>query len=314
MSNPYLEIAVGVLQAADGQVLIARRRPGTPGAGKWEFPGGKREAGESMDAALHRELGEELGIEVGATRPLLTLSHNYSDRTVWLDIRLVTQWRGQPNGCEGQLLAWCAPENLFDYDLLSANTPVVHALRLPPLYAITPEYDGDAEAFVAAAERVWSRHTRLLRLRAPRLSDPRYEALASRLQAQAKAQGGVLMLDRGVALARRVGAAGLHWPASRLDGPGIRPVPTDQWLAVSCHDRTELEAAQAAGADFATLSPVRPTASHPDAAPIGWPAFARACSGLALPVYALGGLGLGDVSTAHAHGAQGVAGIRAFLP
>lgn len=314
MSNPYLEIAVGVLQRADGQVLIARRRSGTPGAGKWEFPGGKREAGESMDAALHRELAEELGIEVMATRPLLTLSHDYSDRTVWLDIRVVTDWQGQPTGCEGQLLAWCMPDHLFRYDLLSANAPVVHALQLPSLYAITPEFNGDTEAFAAAAEQVWSNQTRFLRLRAPGLPDAEHEALACALQRRAEALDGALMLDRDVESARRVGAVGLHWSASRLDGSGIRPVPADQWFAVSCHDRAELEAAMAAGADFATLSPVLATASHPDGTPLGWSAFVAACAGLALPVYALGGLGPADVTTAHTRGAQGVAGIRGFFP
>lgn len=314
MANSYLDIAVGVLRAADGRVLIARRRPGTPGAGKWEFPGGKRESGESMAAALDRELAEELGIEVRASRPLLSLCHDYTDRTVWLDIRLVTDWRGQPAGCEGQLLAWCAPENLFEYDLLEANRPVVHALQLPMCYAITPEFDGDTKAFLAAAGRVWQNNTRLLRLRAPRLSDAEYEQLAHALQRRANVLGGTLLLDRDVALTRRVGAAGMHWPASRLRDSRRRPVAADQWFAVSCHDRAQLQAALTAGADFATLSPVRTTATHPDARPMGWPAFSQACWGLPLPVYALGGLGAADVATACGHGAQGVAGIRSFWP
>lgn len=314
MTNPCLEIAVGVLLADDGRVLIARRRPGTPGAGKWEFPGGKREADESMAAALARELAEELAITVVASRPLLTLRHDYSDRTVWLDIQLVTDWQGQPYGREGQPVAWCAPAELFAHDLLAANAPVVHALQLPSAYAITPAFDGDRASFESAAVQVWRGQTRLLRLRDSNLPDADYETLASALQTRAEATDGLLMLDRDVAMARRVGAAGLHWPASRLDGSGMRPVPADQWFAVSCHDPTELQAALAAGADFATLSPVAATASHPCVSPMGWSGFAEQCRGLALPVYALGGLGAADITTAHVHGGQGVAGIRAYWP
>lgn len=314
MTNPCLEIAVGVLLADDGSVLIARRRSGTPGAGKWEFPGGKREPGEPMAVALSRELDEELGVTVVSTRSLLTLRHDYSDRTVWLDIQLVTDWCGQPHGREGQSVAWCMPAYLFEYDMLSANTPVMHALQLPSAYAITPAFDGDREAFVAVADQVWRQQTPLLRLRDPNLSDAEYETLAHVLQAQAEAQGGALIVDRDVALARRVGAAGVHWSASVLDHADSRPVPADLWFAVSCHDRAELQAAVAADADFATLSPVAATASHPEATPLGWPAFAEQCSDLALPVYALGGLDAADIATAHAHGGQGVASIRGFWP
>lgn len=314
MTTSYLDIAVGVLLDDAGRVLIARRRPGKPGAGKWEFPGGKREPGEPMTTALARELYEELGIEVLATRSLMAFSHKYPDRTVWLDIRMVTDWRGEPHGREGQELAWCKADDLRGYDLLSANAPVVQALRLPSIYAITPEFDGESGSFAAAAAAVWRQYAGILRLRSPALSDAQYESLAHRLQAHARAQGASLVLDRDAASCRRVGAAGLHWPASRLLGNPHRPVSRQQWFGVSCHDRAELELALAAGADFATLSPVARTPSHPGAVPLGWAGFARLRDNLALPVYALGGLDATHITIAHANGAQGVAGIRGFWP
>jgi 8-oxo-dGTP diphosphatase len=84
-------------------------------------------------------------------------------------------------------------------------------------------------------------------------------------------------------------------------------------VGASCHDAEELELAARLGADFATLSPVQATASHPGAAALGWDRFAQRVAAARLPVYALGGVGPDDLPRARAAGAQGVAGIRAFL-
>lgn len=339
---PCLYIAVGVLRAPDGRVLIARRLPGKPEAGKWEFPGGKREHGETVAAALARELDEELGICMLETRPLLRFSHEYGDRQVLLDIHEITAWQGEPQGREGQELAWCRPENLFDYDLLEANAPVVAALRLPDRYLITPEPGRDREAFLDRVDLALqgspseagllhdnahrggatplreppgpAAGIRLLRLRAWNLDNAAYEELAHALQARATAHGAALLLDRDAAMAERVGAAGLHLPAKALDELTRRPLPAARWFAVSCHDRAELERAITLGADFATLSPVAATPTHPDAAPLGWPGFAETRNNLAIPTYALGGLAPRNLETARHHGAQGVACIRALWP
>ena len=312
--KPFLYIAAGVLRAADGRVLIAKRRPGKPGAGKWEFPGGKREPGEAVSEALARELDEELGVHVRETRPLIRFAHDYSDRRVLLDIHLVESWGGEAYGREGQELAWSRPERLDEYDLLSANTPVVAALRLPSRYLITPAPDDDTAGFMAAAERALGAGLRLLRLRAWHLDDDAYEALARELQALAAVHDAALLLDRDAAMVERVGAAGLHLPARALRSLKRRPLSPGLWLGVSCHDRADLERAIGLGADFATLSPGAATPSHPDAVPLGGDGVARAREGLALPVYALGGVGPGECDAAREAGAQGVAGIRAFWP
>jgi 8-oxo-dGTP diphosphatase len=327
--KPFLYIAVGVLRTPDGRVLIAERLPDKPGAGKWEFPGGKREDGEAVAAALARELNEELGIRVRETRPLLRFSHEYSDRRVLLDIHEVTAWDGEAHGREGQTLAWCRPEDLFDYDLLSANTPVVAALRLPDRYLITPEPGDDREVFLGCIDRALggarsvdspgefqtpAAAIRLLRLRAWNLDDDAYEELARALQRRAAAHGAALLLDRDAAMAERIGAAGLHLPANTLDELTRRPLPKDRWFAVSCHDRGQLQRALLLGADFATLSPVLETPTHPDAAPLGWDGFAATRADLAIPVYALGGLSPADLGPARKHGAQGIAAIRTLWP
>jgi 8-oxo-dGTP diphosphatase len=88
--------------------------------------------------------------------------------------------------------------------------------------------------------------------------------------------------------------------------------PDCQWFSASCHTIGDLKKAEKLDADFAVLSPVQKTDSHPDAEPLGWPAFKKMIDNVALPVYALGGVGERDIETAHLHGGQGVAGIGAF--
>lgn len=110
-------------------MLIQQRRPGTPKPGKWEFPGGKLEEGEEPAHALERELKEELGIEVGQIAPLTAVTHNYDHARVWLDTYLVTEFDGEPEGREGQNIAWVSLEQIRQFDVLDAVIPIVQAIR-----------------------------------------------------------------------------------------------------------------------------------------------------------------------------------------
>jgi 8-oxo-dGTP diphosphatase len=112
-----------------GRVLIAQRPPGSHQAGRWEFPGGKVAHGESEDAALARELREELGVEVQACRPFMRLEHRYPDRHVELSLWIVERFSGSPRALDGQQLRWVAPRLLGHEDLLEADRPFVEALR-----------------------------------------------------------------------------------------------------------------------------------------------------------------------------------------
>lgn len=304
---------MGVLVNDAGRVLIAQRRAGTAGAGKWEFPGGKCESRDGdVTAALARELDEELGIQLLRSRPLLRFHHDYSEQRVLLDIWRVLEWRGEAYGREGQKLVWAAPEKLLDYELLSANKPIVDAICLPDSYALTPDLDADAPAFMDQAERLAEGGQRLLRLRSWDLPDPDYEALASALIPRLRRHNAGLMIDRDEHMLDRLDAAGLHLPAHRLAALRKRGVPQTKWFAVSCHNRAGLLQAKLLGADFAVLSPVCQTHSHPEKSALGWPEFSAACEHIAMPVYAMGGLGPADAEKSWAYGAQGVAGISGF--
>lgn len=120
---------VGILEDADGRVLVNRRRPGTHMAGFWEFPGGKRAPREARFDALKRELAEELGVKVLAASPLIELVHDYPEKRVRLDVWRVERYAGEPHGREGQAIQWVLPNALHDIGLLPADAPIIDALE-----------------------------------------------------------------------------------------------------------------------------------------------------------------------------------------
>ena len=125
--RPVLVVAAALLDAL-GRVLIAERPAGKHMAGRWEFPGGKVAAGEAEEAALARELEEELGIEVVDARPMMRLTHRYPDRDVELSMWVVERYRGEPQGLDGQRLKWVPRTQLGGEDILEADRPFVAAL------------------------------------------------------------------------------------------------------------------------------------------------------------------------------------------
>lgn len=120
-----IHVAVGVLIDSKGCVLLTRRLKGTHLAGYWEFPGGKVEAGESVQTALARELEEELGTHIGETVPLMTVSHDYGEKQVLLDVHQVKDWNGEPHGAEGQPLAWVDAGLLDEFQVPEANSEIM---------------------------------------------------------------------------------------------------------------------------------------------------------------------------------------------
>ena len=124
-----IHVAVGVLIDAKDCVLLTRRLKGTHLAGYWEFPGGKVEAGESVQTALARELQEELGTKIGKTVPLMTVSHDYGEKQVLLDVHQVKDWDGEPQGAEGQPLAWVDAASLNEFQVPEANAEIMSRVK-----------------------------------------------------------------------------------------------------------------------------------------------------------------------------------------
>jgi 8-oxo-dGTP diphosphatase len=115
----------------DGRVLLAQRPEGKPLAGLWEFPGGKVEPGETPEAALIRELKEELDIDTWTSclAPLTFASHSYPDFHLLMPLFACRRWQGTVRATEGQRLAWVRPGALKDYPMPPADLPLIPILR-----------------------------------------------------------------------------------------------------------------------------------------------------------------------------------------
>lgn len=312
--TPQLHVAVSVIVNPQGQVLIARRSPRVHLGGLWEFPGGKLEPGETVQQALAREMAEEIGVQVLACRPLIQLRHAYPERQVLLDVWRVNAFTGTPHGRENQPVVWVKPDDLTQYTFPEGNLPIITALRLPDRYAILDIATDDTESgAMAQLKRIAQGGATLAQLRAKALDEVAYRRLAQTLLRRAESLGLQLLLNAAPPLALELGAAGIHLSSARLMALTQRPLLSSLWVGASCHTAEELIQAQRIAADFAVLSPVQATASHPDTPPLGWPRFAAWVEQASLPVYALGGVALTDLARAQQHGSQGIAGIRAFL-
>ncbi|TLX55365.1 hypothetical protein DN824_19940 [Stutzerimonas nosocomialis] len=309
-----VHVAAAVIRGAEGRVLIARRPETAHQGGLWEFPGGKVEHAETVRDALVRELREELAIEVAAARRLIQIRHDYPDKHVLLDVWEVTRFDGEPQGAEGQPLAWVAADALPQYAFPAANQAIITAARLPDRYLVTPD-DCAAGALVAGISRALELGIALIQLRAPALPTDEYRGLAR--EALALCHGRAKLLLKGpLHWLGDFPGAGWHLTSGQLkslaDGAGrFRP---DGWLAASCHDAEELALAQDLAVDFVTLSPTLRTLSHPEAEVLGWEKAAQLLETFNRPAYLQGGLGQGDIARAREAGAQGIAAIRGLWP
>ncbi|MFA6903398.1 MAG: Nudix family hydrolase [Gallionellaceae bacterium] len=306
--NKLTYVSVAVLQRPDGTFLMAQRPEGKAYSGYWEFPGGKVEAGETPHHALIRELHEELGIEVQTAYPWLTRVFTYPHATVHLNFFRVTRWQGEPHGREGQLLSWQRQPELSVAPVLPANDLILRALQLPHLYAISNATELGAEEFIQRLKLALNRGLRLLQIREKGWEPAALRELSLRTVELAHAAGARVLINGDAELAREVGADGVQLTGSQL--AVCRERPDFGLCAASCHSAVELKHAAELELDFALLSPVLPTKSHPGAAHLGWDAFAAMARESSMPVYALGGLQKRDMETAWQSGAHGIALLR----
>jgi 8-oxo-dGTP diphosphatase len=306
-----IHVAAGVLMDGRGRVLIARRHLDTHQGGLWEFPGGKMQPGEDPETALARELHEELGVSIRIFRPLIRIAHSYPERSVVLHVFLVSDWEGEPEGLEGQPLAWEEPRRLRDYPMPAADHPILAALRLPARYVITPPNIDDPQRFLVQLDGLLQQGVRLIQFRVFGPGPKDLAGLYREVDARCRAADATLLCNAPERAAHELGATGLHLNSRSLRSCETRPQDFE-WVGASCHCADDLRRAEYLGVDFAVLSPVLPTRSHPDAEPLRWEGFARLAADARIPVYALGGMHADMLERSWRAGAQGIAGIRGF--
>jgi len=339
-----VQVAVGVIKDPSGRILITQRAQGVHMGGRWEFPGGKIESGETPELALVRELNEELGLEMPADvvlskviAPLITLRYDYPTKTVelhvydvfiqahWLPSALVscspldTSMAGNEvlTAREGQQAKWVTCQDLHQFTFPDANQPIITALMLPSAIPITPSID---TGMVEAIEALHAQPFPLLHARFPLLDQEQYVSALSNLTELLSLQSEErVVLNTSLSTYAQLAYFHLHLNrhelmrcADHCDNEGSIRQQVKGWLSASCHNLAELDMAIKVGADYVFFSPICATQTHPNTEPVGWDALTTFCEHAPMPVYALGGVGLDDIVKAKRCGAQGIAGISAF--
>jgi 8-oxo-dGTP diphosphatase len=309
-------VVLCIIYNAQSEILLARRPDHTHQGGLWEFPGGKCQIGEPAEQALKREIQEEIGIIIQQARPLIRVIHAYPDKKILLDVWHVEQWHGQARGREDQAIKWCPPNQLKNFKMPAANAPIISALQLPTKYLITPDPESLTDKkFYYRLEACLDRGITLVQLRAKflsKLSEREYCYCAEKALTLCDRHRAQLLINATPEIALTVGTHGVHLNSQRLLAYKERPLGANLWVAASCHTPEQIQQAKQINADFIVLSPVRSTATHPDAQPLGWNKFFQLTEQAPCPVFALGGMRAQDIPIAWAHGAQGIAAIRAL--
>lgn len=297
--------------AGAGRILLSRRHASKHQGGRWEFPGGKVEEGESLHQALARELNEELGIDSHVSAPFMTIDHHYPELSVRLHFRELTDWSGEPHGREQQPVQWFQLDDIAALEFPAANQPIVTALFLPERWLILPS--NYQSRWSTVLPRLKSAGVGGVYLRGASAEfGPSSKASLQALVTECQAHGLKALVRDDVALANAIGADGVHLSSSLA--ATLQQRPDCALVSIACHSRAELDHAEHLRADMVMLSPISVTKTHPHVAPLGWPAFSALATGRPYSVYALGGVGADDVAQARECGGRGIAGISAFWP
>lgn len=312
MCSDTVHVAVAVIANHKNQVLISKRPDDVHLGGCWEFPGGKVEEHESVEEALHRELKEELDIEISQYRPLIKITHHYKDKSVLLDVWEIIEYSGIVKGNEGQAIGWKIISELDVNDFPEADIPIIQAIKLPEYCLITGRFISEND-FKNRLEQSINKGIRLVQCR---ITNEYIKTHGSDLIIKIIQQAEVLCKEKNTTLMLncpdeiKSSIENVHLNSKKLMACKTRP--ECKMLSASCHNNAELLKATELGVNFVFLSPVQATSSHPDAIPLGWESFSEIIKDVNIPVYALGGVSKQDLMDARNAGAQGIAAISAF--
>jgi len=303
-----LDVAVAVVKNKKGQVLISQRKLDVHQGGLWEFPGGKFEKNETAHQALVRELKEELNIVAVTSIPLINICFDYPSVNVRLHVRIVEGFTGSVESLEGQLYKWVNENQLTDYTFPEANKSILKAINLARHYPIINS--SDIREVSAQLDSLAGQGMNLVQIRAKELREGQAEYFFAQLKEKCTQLGiGYLVNSAAIQVNERQG--GVHLTSVDLMKAKSRP-ECSGYVAASCHNLKELQYAELLGVDFAVLSPVKETKSHPGVELLGWNRFEQLLTQVNIPVFALGGVNRFDMNQSLNSGAQGLSGISLY--
>lgn len=310
-----VHVAVAVIKNQHGQYFIAQRAKNAHQGGLWEFPGGKVENDESVLEALKRELFEEIGIALIHATPLIQIHHDYHDKSVLLDVWSVDEFTGEAFGKEEQKTAWIKQDDFPLYNFPAANLPIIKALQLPDKYMITGKFHTENELMLHIQSGL-KKGIKLVQFRASDLTEGIYFEYAKKIHALCEKKHAKLLLNTSINNYKKYQAHkyshGIHLTAKELKLFSSTELPDNLLIATSTHNKEELLFAEKNKIDFAVLSPINKTSTHPDSIPLGWDKFKALTDIINIPVYALGGMTENDLITAKSNGGHGISAIGAF--
>ena len=311
MSDERISVVLGVVyNDAKDKALIARRPNDSHLGGLWEFPGGKVREGETAFQALKRELLEEINIDVRdiSPSPLIAFDYDYPDKSLRFSVWRIADWAGELRGMEGQEIDWADVSSLSEKDFPEANKGIITACKLPGIYLITPDLDSYPPVFIDKLAEYISAGVSLMQFRSKKSELNAHKGIIREAIKRCDSLGTELIINSTPEFAAELGASGVHLSSERLLQLTARPLGYSFRVGASCHNMRELEHAVKIGADFCVLSQVNKSQSHDDDVNIlGWDGFSAMVNKIPIPVYALGGMKLTDLSLARKQGAQGIA-------
>lgn len=316
MSKPSVHVAIALLLYR-GKVLVGWRNADQHQGNKYEFPGGKIEAGETPVEACRREIFEEVGIGIQQWHAFDVIHHEYDDVEVFLHLFHAT--------VNEQYLdiqkpwTWYSRDQLLGLNFPKANLSIIQRLFWNHHIKISEDLSelcrnqqsvvnantlDESNLNEASAQPLFYYRTELLTSAVEQVQQLNLHDL-SRL---------IINVDIWTQLPESLqkAVAAVHYKQQQVMDLQMGQLPLGVRCIAACHDVVSLQRAHQLGFDAVILSPVLPTATHPDAHTLGWEQFAQYAKSSDLPVFALGGLSPTDLSIAQQYGAYGIAGISQF--
>ncbi|TCM67329.1 8-oxo-dGTPase [Acinetobacter calcoaceticus] len=299
MIQQRLDIAIGLI-FYQGKVLVGWRTAKQHQGNKYEFPGGKVESGETALQACRREIKEEVGLDLELWHPVDVIAHVYPDLAVHLHVF--------HSSIDAQQLAsitapwtWYSRQQLPELNFPAANQSIIQRLLWPHFIKISTVIS-DLALLQADHLLYW------------RIDPAEFDPALLLGYSESQLQQLMLNIECWRLLSQELQAQvkTIHLKQHQLLAAQPADIPRLHRVIAACHDQVAIAHAQQVGVEAILLSPVHSTATHLDAAALGWGCFAQWASQVQIPVYALGGMQKTDLQRVQAHHGYGVAGISGF--